>query len=255
MSLKESNYRHLGVALITGAGGGIGTAITIKLLETRFIVCATDINEENLIRLRNTVSDKKHTDNLFAFTMDVCDRNSINKVEQIVSDKWGSVNILVNCAGIFKMQPFLEISDDSFGEVIEVNLLGTFRVSQVFVRKMVNNGGGKIINVASASALFGPSHIAAYCASKAGIIALSKSMAKEFANKNIQVNVILPSYIDTPMNDPYKQSIKLSTALHIPSKRIGQPWEVAEVVTYLATCKSSYLTGSRIVIDGGFGLG
>lgn len=252
--IKQHNIKTK-IALITGAGGGIGSAIALKFLEEGLMVCATDVNDEKLQHLSKMILGKTYANNLLALPMDVCDRKSIIKVEQVVTDKWGNANILVNCAGIFSFQPFLETSDDSFIEVMQVNLMGTFSVCQVFAKKMIKNGSGKIINIASVSAFMGASQASAYSASKAGIVALTKSMAKEFAEKNVQVNVVVPGYINTSMSDPYKETLKMTTALRIPSKRLGESWEVAEAVWCLASFGSSYMTGTQIVIDGGLTLG
>ncbi len=229
------------VVVITGGTGGIGTAIAEKLVEEDFYVCVTDRDPKEF----------KEKKNICFVPMDVEKISSVKEAYQKIHTDCGPVYGLVNNAGIFERVDFREIQEEQFLKTLNVNLLGAFRASQIFLPDMIANKGGRIVNIASLSALRGAPKAAPYAASKGGLVALTKTMAVELAPYNIQVNAVLPGYIETPMMTEYKDALKQIAAWKIPTKRVGQAWEVAEVVGDLMKAKSTYLTGTEIVIDGG----
>ncbi len=243
------------MVIITGAASGIGAACATRFLHEGFRVCTTDNDKTPLDLITDRLNKEGYQSNLLPINMDVCSREEIEQTSQTILNKWKSIDILINCAGIFASKPFNETEADLFKKIMDVNLFGTFNVCQIISQIMKDNGGGKIINLSSISALQGALNASAYAASKAGVIALSKTMARELAQNNIQVNIVTPGFIDTPMAEPYIKTLKVITSMRVPSKRMGDSWEVADVIYGLATCKAKYLIGSQIVIDGGLTLG
>ncbi|WP_017328347.1 SDR family NAD(P)-dependent oxidoreductase [Synechococcus sp. PCC 7336] len=243
------------VAVVTGASGGIGREIVEKLLTLGLKVFITDLHEDCLSLLQQQLSDLGFLEDVLYYPIDVKSRESIQCAYEFVLESWGRVDVLVNNAGVFESSPILEISDTSFDEVLDVNLLGAFRMSQIFVRDMLDRKSGKIINMGSVAGIKGTALAGHYAASKAALTALSRSMALEWANYNVQVNVVLPGYINTPMLGDREKPLSALAKWRIPSKRLGHPREVAEVVGFLALAESTYLTGSEITVDGGLSLG
>ncbi len=245
------------IVLITGAGSGIGAALVKRFLEKGFRVCATDKDEEKLNLLGQELFSRFEKSKWMMQAMDVGCRDSVQKAQEAIcrNKEWGAVDILVNNAGIFFQSLLLEMKEEEFLKILNVNLLGVFRVSQVFGREMVSRKEGKIINISSISAMKGAINSGHYAASKAGVVALSKTMALEFAPYNVQVNTVLPGYIETEMMKGSQEILRKLATWRIPAKKLGLPWEVAEIVVSIASSESSYLTGSEIVIDGGYSLG
>lgn len=242
------------VAIITGAAGGIGTAIADKLLSVGFRVCITDKEEGALADLHTNLRSRYASGDIFLHVMDVTRREAILATERSLLARWGAIDVLVNNAGIFQKAPALDIEEEGFQEILNVDLLGTFRTCQIFGRRMIEQRHGKIINIASIAAIRGAPQAAHYAASKAGIVAFSMSLAAEFAPFGVPVNVILPGYIETSMLSAHWGPLRAMMTWRNPGKRLGLPWEVAEVVVFLALAQSSYLTGAQIVIDGGHSL-
>ncbi|MCP4756641.1 MAG: SDR family oxidoreductase [Proteobacteria bacterium] len=243
------------VAIVTGAAGGIGAAIVDKFLEMGLRVCITDKNEDALNAYKATLLERFKPENFLVRALNVEHFEEIQAVEKETRTRWKRADVLVNNAGIFEMSPVLEMEESSFLKMLNVNLLGTFRTSQVFGKAMVEARHGKIINIGSIAGIRGMFQGGHYAASKAAVTALSLSMANEWAPHNVQVNVIHPGYIDTPMLTSHSEAIKVAAVWRIPAKRLGLPWEVAEAVWSLASSESSYLVGTQITIDGGISIG
>lgn len=232
------------IALVTGALQGIGQAICHRLVSSGYYVYASDA-QEKILELSPTTS-------IAYLHMDVTDQSSIDAAYHLMQQAEHSLPyVLVNNAGIFAMETFLNATVDTFKHILDVNLIGVFRVSQTFVKGMMNLGGGRIINIASISALNGTAQMGQYAASKAGLIALTKTMALELARYNIQVNTILPGYVDTAMSHGHAQFLDLVAKMRIPQKRLAKTEEIAELVGFLANSELTYMTGSEIIIDGG----
>ncbi|MBI2889308.1 MAG: SDR family oxidoreductase [Nitrospirae bacterium] len=242
-------------ALVTGAAGGIGAAVAHSLLAAGLRVCLTDRDEAGLereaARLRALHGERPV---LFA-RMDVDRPDEVEDVHRTLGEAWGAVDVLVNNAGIFDERPFLEIEEEGFRRVLETNLLGAVRCCRVFGRDMVERGSGKIVNIASISAWRGAPRAAHYAASKAGLVALTLTLAREFAERNVQVNVVLPGYIDTGMMGHRRGVMLKYAAWRVPAGRLGRPEDVAEAVRLLVVADTSYLTGAQLVVDGGCSLG
>lgn len=240
------------VVVVTGAASGIGWAIVETLHKAGFFVCVTDCDDEKLSALQQDLGSHLNVERLLFLSLDVTKINSIQTAQEKIHAHWGNVYGLINNAGVSDRVDFIEIEEKQFQHILDVNLTGVFRVSQLFVKDMIEKKEGKIVNISSLSALKGAAKAAPYAASKAGVVALTKTMAVELAPFNIQVNAILPGYIDTPMLKEHRQALAQIAAWKVPVKRLGYAWEVAEMVGNLMNAKSAYLTGSDIVIDGGF---
>lgn len=242
------------VVLVTGAAGGIGAAIAEELLNAGFRLYLTDLAETRLEELSLKLKSRFGAKQILAKPLDVSSMDSVHQAAQWLEEAWGRLDVLVNNAGIFSVCPFLEMKEAEFERILNINLMGVFRVSQVFGRMMAAQNQGKIINIASLSAQKGASGSSHYAASKGGVLALAKTMALELVPYHIQVNTILPGYIETEMMGKHLNAMRKIATWRTPIKRLGQPQEVAEVVRFLASSHSPYLTGSEIILDGGHGI-
>jgi NAD(P)-dependent dehydrogenase (short-subunit alcohol dehydrogenase family) len=189
-----------------------------------------------------------------------CDVSKKAEVEEMVKktiDKFKRVDILVNNAGICQFKPFLELTEEEWDRTLNINLKGYFLCAQAVAKEMVKQKSGVIVNIASVAmgqVGVGFPNLAHYCASKGGIVAMTEGMALELAPFNIRVNAISPGMIETPMIDPVKSDPKMMEGMlaRVPMHRVGKPEEVSNLVLFLASDKSSYMTGSTIVVDGGW---
>lgn len=247
------------IAVVTGAAGGFGREIVRSLLLEGFNVVAADTSKDRLHQLSNYIPGAK---NLQLLLMDVTNPDSIQSaVEQILDHfNGGQIAVLVNNAGIFARTPIL-FSDclDSAQKVIEVNLLGTYYCTNIFSRLMVKHRYGRIINISSIAGTWGAALASAYAGSKAGMIAMAQSWARELAPYGISVNAIAPGVFQTQMLDLAEPKgvsfVEKQLVDFIPVRRLGNPQDVAELVTFLAACKTDYLNGSVFTLDGGLQTG
>lgn len=234
-------------ALIIGASGGIGLACAEKFIEEGAEVLGsyrnTDINIE-----------ERYRDSFSAFRLDLSDRESISSVIKSEVKKFGGVDILVNAAGITCPEPLFSSKSESWENVISCNLLGTYSVMQSVMMPMLSRGKGAIINISSVFGIRGGKGQSSYCASKAGIIGLTKSAALEMAVKKIRVNAVAPGYIETAMTDGFDERFRKKCIEDIPMKRFGKAEEVADICAFLASDKAEYITGQTFVIDGGLSI-
>ena len=215
------------VALVTGASRGIGREIALTLAEYGADVIVNYNGSEE------KASGKMISDMLAVF---------------------GHIDILVNNAGITKDNLMIKMSEDDFDAVIDTNLKGTFNTIKHMYRAFLKQRAGRIINLSSVSGVLGNAGQANYAASKAGVIGLTKSMAKELASRNITVNAVAPGYIDTDMTQAMSDGAKEAIIAQIPLKRAGQTKDIAEMVAFLASDKASYITGQIISVDGGMAI-
>ncbi|OVE79172.1 3-oxoacyl-[acyl-carrier-protein] reductase [bacterium I07] len=236
-------------AVVTGGARGIGQSIVIALAESRFDVVISDVNLEGAEQVARQV--RKMGVNALAVKTDVTNESDVVSLVKEIMAKFGRVDVLVNNAGITRDNLLMRMSEDDWDMVIRVNLKGAFLCTQKIIRPMMKQRSGKIINVASVVGVMGNPGQTNYAASKAGLIGFTKSVAKEVASRNIQVNAIAPGYIETDMTSHLSDEVKANFLLTIPANRPGQPGEVAEVVTFLASSASDYITGQVIHIDGG----
>lgn len=236
------------VAVVTGSGRGIGLAIAKKLAGAGAAVIITDITQESADSGANEITSSGLKS--FSTVCNVTDPESIEKMTSTVMEKYSRIDILVNNAGITKDTLFMRMKLEEWNAVIETNLTSVFKVTQSVIKNMSKANYGRVVNIASVIGLHGNFGQANYAASKAGVIALTKTLAKEYASKNITCNAIAPGFIDTPMTQKLKPEIKDKYLEFIPLKRFGQPEDVAEAAFYFCT-GGSYITGQVIVVDGG----
>jgi len=241
------------LALITGGGSGIGRATCLALAAQGAHVAIVDVNQEGAEQTRRGI---KESTAAAVFEADIRCRNSVNSLWSRVKKEFSDVpSIIVNSAGITQDGFFLSMDDKRFDEVIDINLKGTFLVTQIACQQLIQNGGGgSIVNISSISAKIGNIGQANYVASKAGVTGFTKTVAREMAKFNIRANTVVPGFIETPMTDVVPAKVMMSITGQIPLGRIGQPREIADVVAFLASPLSSYVTGAVIEVTGGLAM-
>ena len=243
------------VVLITGARRGMGRAHALALAKYGAKVVVTDISQEECQQVVEEI--KKQGGQALALKLDVTKKQEVEEVIKKAVKEFGGLDILVNNAGIAEFKPFLAITEQEWDKTLDINLKGQFLCAQAAARQMKEQGGGTIVNIASVAMGqqgIGSPNIAHYCASKGGIAALTEALAVELAQFNIRVNCVAPGLIETPMIEAVKSDLKTFEAMlaQIPLRRAGRPEEVSELVAFLASDNSSYMTGSVVVIDGGW---
>lgn len=254
------------VAIITGAKQGMGKTHALTLARAGAKVVLADISQEECQLVADEI--KKQRGEAIAVKCDVSQKAEVDNLISEALKKFGKIDILVNNAGICPFQPFLEMPEQNFQKVIDVNLKGYFLMAQAAAKEMAKNppvqspsgnvaDKGAIVNIASIAmgqVGVGFAGLTHYCASKGGIVAMSEAMALELAPIGVRVNCIAPGAIDTPMVASVKQDMKSleATLAGIPLKRMGRPEEISNAVLFLASDESSYMTGSVMVVDGGW---
>ncbi|MCC9087932.1 3-oxoacyl-[acyl-carrier-protein] reductase [Bacillus pumilus] len=238
------------VAVITGASGGIGKAITESLAREKATVILTyKNNKESAENIRQEIIENGGKASIYQ--ADVSEEEDVKRLFLAIKKEFGKIDILINNSGITK-DGFLPImSSKKFDEVIQVNLKGTYLCCREAVKQMILKKQGTIINIASTSGISGAIGQTNYSASKGGIIAFTKSLALEVAQYNIRANVVAPGFIETQMTKKMDQKTLNKMLELIPLKRLGRPEEVANLVTFLASQLSEYVTGKVFTIDGG----
>ena len=237
-------------ALITGATRGIGKQIAITLAQVGYDI-AINYRKENE-ELKNTKQEIEQTGaKCLTLQGDVSNYEDCEKIAKEIIQEYGKIDVLVNNAGITKDTLLMRMKKEDFEDVINVNLIGTFNMTKNIIPYMMKNRTGRIINISSVVGISGNAGQANYAASKAGIIGFTKSLAKEVGSRNILVNSIAPGFIETAMTDVLKEEIKEEISKTIPLKRMGKAQDVANVVKFLASEESSYITGQVIHVDGG----
>ena len=237
------------VALITGGARGIGRAIALAFAKEGADIVIADVNQEEAEKagLDIVAQDRR----AMALPMDVTDYAKVEEAVNKILDKFGKVDILVDNAGITKDNLLLRMSQAEWDVVLDVNLKGSFNCIKAVSRPMIKQRQGRIINIASIVGIIGNAGQANYSASKAGIIALTKTAAKELASRNINVNAIAPGFIQTEMTAKLPEDVKEKMKEAIPLNKFGSPEDVAAVCLFLASSDSSYITGQTIIVDGG----
>ena len=232
--------------IVTGASGGIGNAIIKKLSEAGANILASGTRIEKLEEL------KKNFEGLKTLKFDISQSDKIEEfIENATNELGGSLDGIVNNAGITQDNLAIRMSLDEWQKVININLTSTFLMSKFAIKKMLKNKSGKIINITSVVGHTGNLGQANYTASKAGIVAMSKSLAIEYAKKNINVNCISPGFIQTAMTDKIDEKFKEIIISKIPSARLGQPEDIANAVLFLSSDQSDYINGETLHVNGG----
>ncbi|PKM93835.1 MAG: beta-ketoacyl-ACP reductase [Firmicutes bacterium HGW-Firmicutes-1] len=241
------------VALITGANTGIGKEIALTLAAEGFIVIVNYLfNEEKAQEVKSEIEGKGGQCHLQYG--DVSDFTKAAEIMEEAFTMFGRLDVLVNNAGITRDQLVLRMTEEDFDDVLRVNLKGTFNCVKGVSKRMLKQRFGKIINMSSVVGIMGNIGQCNYSASKAGVIGLTKSLAREFAARNIQVNAIAPGFIETDMTDKIPEKIKEEMISTIPLQRMGKPEDIASLVAFLASDKANYITGQIIQVDGGMAM-
>ena len=234
--------------LITGASRGIGKAILESFNEDYFIV-GTGTSESSVQSIIENINSINTQDD--AFKLDLGDRDSIKELTSLLDSKEIHPDILINNAGITRDNIMLRMHEDEWDNVIDVHLNGQYLLIKSFIKKMVKNRWGRIINISSTSAVLGNKGQANYAAAKAGIEAMSRSLARELGSRNINVNCVAPGFIETDMTKEISEGNEDLLASQIPLGRLGKPNEIAEVVHFLASDQANYITGQTLHVNGG----
>ena len=241
------------VAVITGASRGIGKAIAVKLASKgATVVINYNGSRERAEEVKNEVESAGGK--AVIIQCNVADFDACKEFIETVIKEQGRIDILVNNAGITKDGLLMKMSEEDFDKVLDTNLKGTFHTIRAALRQMIRQRSGRIINMASVVGVSGNAGQANYAASKAGVIGLTKTAAREVASRGITVNAVAPGFIETEMTDVLSEDVKENLLGSIPLKRMGQTKDIAETVAFLASDKAAYITGQTISVDGGMGM-
>jgi 2-hydroxycyclohexanecarboxyl-CoA dehydrogenase len=243
------------VALVTGAASGIGRAIALALAEDGCAVVVADLQEDaGVAVMREIESDGGRA---LSVRMDVTDGASVLAAVECAGEELGPIAVLVNCAGWDELKPFLATDEESWRKVVAINYEGCLRVTHAVLSGMVQRGHGRIVSIASDAARVGSSGEAVYAGAKAGVVAFSKTIAREHARDGVSANVVCPGPTETPllqgMAEQAPDSERLITALSraVPMRRLGQPQDAAAAVAFLASERAGYITGQTLSVSGG----
>ncbi|QFJ53807.1 3-oxoacyl-[acyl-carrier-protein] reductase [Pseudobutyrivibrio xylanivorans] len=240
----------MSVALITGGSRGIGRVIAENLAKAGYDIAVCFSGNEDAAQ--ETITEcKKHGVQAMYIKANVSNAEDVSNMFDEIKSMLGPVEILVNNAGITKDGLLIRMSEEDFDSVVDINLKGTFLCSKAAIKDMMKARKGRIINITSIVGVEGNPGQANYCASKAGIIGFTKSVAKEYGGKGITVNAVAPGFIQTAMTDKLPENVKEAYLKQIPLGRFGQPEDIANVVEFLASDKAAYVTGQVIEVTGG----
>lgn len=240
------------LAVVTGAARGIGRAIVLELLKQDRIVAGLDINAEQLNELENVVKQAGFA--VITKCVDITDTPKFTETLESLASEYGGIAILVNNAGITRDNLLIRMSDEDFDKVIDVNLRAAFVATRTAARSMLRNKFGRIINISSVSGVMGNAGQVNYSASKAGLIGMTKTIARELAKKNITANCVAPGFIETEMTKKLPEPVIEAAKQLIPLRRVGTVDDVAKAVAFLVSDAAAYITGQVLCIDGGMAM-
>tara|TARA_S200000501_G_scaffold365732_1_gene399555 strand:+ start:462 stop:1193 length:732 start_codon:yes stop_codon:yes gene_type:complete len=234
-------------AIVTGGSRGIGKEISKILATNNFNVIAVATSEKSLDSVR-------HIKNIHPFCCDISDEKAIEKLNRYISDNFGIADVLINNAGIHMDNILLRMKNEEWSKVMDVNLNAPFHLTKIVLKDMIKNKCGRIINISSISGTDGNKGQGNYAASKGGLLALTKSLAKEVGRRNITVNCIAPGLIETDMTAHLSDTVKKGYLDKIPLKRLGKTKDIGQMILFLCSDEASYITGQTFYIDGGMSL-
>jgi 3-oxoacyl-[acyl-carrier protein] reductase len=240
------------LAVVTGAARGIGRAIVFELLKQGRIVAGLDINAEQLSELKNVVKEAGFT--VITKCVDITNTEELTEVLESLASEYSGIGILVNNAGITRDKLMMQMKEEDFDKVINVNLRAAFIATAFVIRSMVRNKFGRIISLSSVAGIMGQAGSSNYAASKAGLIGMTKSVAREVGKKNITANCIAPGFIMTEMTEVLPDAVKDAAKQIIPVRRFGKVEDVARAVAFLASDEAGYITGQVLCVDGGMAM-
>jgi 3-oxoacyl-[acyl-carrier protein] reductase len=241
------------VAVVTGAGRGIGRAIALRFANEAARVACVSRTEKNAKQVADELNALR-ADSAKSYAVDVADHAAVQKVGAKILEDFGRADILVNNAGVTRDALAMRMSLEDWDAVLTTNLRGAFSFTQALVRAMTKQRSGRIVNISSVIGLMGNAGQANYAASKAGLIGFSKSLARELASRNITVNVVAPGFVLTDMTSGLSDDVKNSIHAKIPLGRTGTPEEIANAVAFLASAEAAYITGQVLCVDGGIAM-
>jgi 3-oxoacyl-[acyl-carrier protein] reductase len=238
------------VAIVTGAGRGIGHAIALRLADEGARVAVVSRTEPNAERTAEEIN-ARHMGLAKAYAVDVADHKAVKELAEKILTDFSRIDILVNNAGLTRDGLSMRMSEADWDIVLDTNLKGAFNFIQAVERPMMKQRSGRIINIASVAGLMGNPGQANYAASKAGLLGLTKTIARELASRGITCNAVAPGFIATDMTDVLSQDIKDHVVKNIPMARFGEPTDIASAVAFLASAEAKYVTGQCLTVDGG----
>ncbi len=238
------------LAIVTGAGRAIGHAIAVRLASEGAHVASVSRTETNAQRTANDIN-ARWPDAAKAYAVDVSDHAAVQQIGARILEDFGRVDILVNNAGVTRDGLSMRMSPDDWDTVLNTNLKGAFNCVQAIQRPMIKQRSGRIVNISSVIGLIGNAGQANYAASKAGLLGLTKSLAREMATRGITVNALAPGLIETDMTSVLSEEIRNNILSRIPLGSLGQPDDIASAVAFLASAEAKYITGQVLAVDGG----
>ena len=236
------------IVLITGANRGIGHSIMLAFINAGYIVVGTSRSDDGVKKINDTIGDPSKG---CGVKMDVTSENDIQSANKLIRDKFGITTILINNAGVTKDNLLMRMSSEEWNDVIDTNLNSLYRVTKEFIREMMKQKTGRIINISSVVGMSGNAGQSNYSSSKSAIYGFTKSLAKEVASRNITVNAISPGFIETDMTDKLSDEQKQAIVSAIPLSRMGSSKDIADITLFLASDSASYITGENINVNGG----